>query len=212
MNGERHVLYAVIRPVAVVAALGVAVGHLVDFGIYDLRIASLDSLTHASIAGVLSLGALAIAAIAALASSVFRSAARLDYVLLAAALCGLLVLRLAQPSHVLVAALPFTAAAFYLLWMLAPPGSTRRVLREGCVVLALSLALHAVGTWLVSALGYGADSWPYQIKAVLKHSLELAGWVLIAGGLLSLAMESARGRAARLSQPLRRASYRRRFQ
>jgi hypothetical protein len=84
---------------------------------------------------------------------------------------------------VLVLALPASAAALVLLWTAPSHEPGRRLIREGCIVLALAFVVHGVGEKIVADLGYGPETWAYQIKAVVKHIGELAGWALVAGGL-----------------------------
>jgi hypothetical protein len=126
---------------------------------------------------------LAAAACACALLTVVERDRRRRLALLGAVLAALLALRLAQPPHVLLLALPASAAALSLLWTTALPGSGRRVLQEGCIVLVLAFGIHGIGEKVVADLGYGPETWAYQIKAVVKHSGELAGWALVAGGL-----------------------------
>ena len=56
--------------------------------------------------------------------------------------------------------------------------------------------IHIVGPKIIDALGYGYGTWAYEIKALSKHTLELAGWILIstgmfAGGLVALCLAIA---------------------
>jgi hypothetical protein len=46
--------------------------------------------------------------------------------------------------------------------------------------------MHAFGTDAVTALGYGVDSWLYQLNVAVKHASELAGWFVVSAGLASL--------------------------
>ena len=65
------------------------------------------------------------------------------------------------------------------------------MLRDGCIVLALAFLVHGVGAAIVSWLGLGPETWGYQLKALVKHSGELAGWLLVAAALTLLALEPA---------------------
>ncbi len=68
-------------------------------------------------------------------------------------------------------------------------------------MLLASLAIHVLGPSAVRALGWGPDSWAYQVKVGLKEGSELAGWVLLLPPLARLALEprtrSAERRAGR---------------
>jgi len=181
---------------AVVLALAAAAAQLIDFGVYGLRIHLLDMSTHASVFGVISVLALIAAGAAAIELAANRRTCTRWSCVLPLLLAVLLALRVIHPAHVLVLALPFAVATFAALWWhVGAPGSrARRLVRVGCVVLIGSYAVHAVGTTVVSALGYGAATWPYQVKLVIKHSGELAGWAIVATGLVlaHIALVSAR--------------------
>lgn len=186
-----------IRALVCVLAAAATTAQLIDFGLYGQRLRLLDMMTHRSIFGVVSLGVLAFAACACM---LLR---RRAFSALGLILVFLLGLRIAQPPHVLALSIPASAAAFILLWSAPLPGPARRLVREGCVVLVAAFVVHGVGEKLVAELGYGVATWPYQIKAVVKHSGELAGWALVAGGL-SLAMPrraTAMVRAPALHEP-----------
>ena len=192
--------------VAIVSALAAAVAQFVDFGVYGLRIRQLDMSTHASVFGVLSVLALVTAGGAAVLLAVAETTRRGALLVLPPLLAALLALRVLQPTHVLLWALPFAAATFVVLWWCCgtPASATRRLIRAGCAILIGSYAIHALGTSVVSALGYGPASWPYQIKLVVKHSGELAGWTIIATGLATIYPGSrrlSRSSSARSSEP-----------
>ena len=171
--------------IAVAGAVAAAAAQMIDFGVYDLRIRLLDMSTHASLFGAVSVLALVsvgcLALLLAIATPT-RSAATSVLPLLCAIL---LALRVLHPTHVVLLALPFAAATFIVLWWgTAERGSAaRRMLRYGCATLVGSYAIHAFGTSIVSALGYGEFTWPYQIKLMIKHSGELGGWTVVATGL-----------------------------
>jgi hypothetical protein len=180
--------------VAAAVAVAATTTQLIDFGVYRQRLQLLDMMTHRSIFGIVSLAVLAIAACACALLTLVERDHRKRLASLGALLAALFTLRIAQPPHVLLLALPANAAALVLLWTAPLPESARRVLRDGCVVLVLAFGVHGIGEKIVADLGYGPDTWAYQIKAVVKHSGELLGWSLVAGGLL-LPLVSAFGRA-----------------
>jgi hypothetical protein len=184
------------RAVAVTLAVAATTTQLIDFGVYHQRVRVLDMMTHRSIFGITSLAVLAVAACACALLTLVERDHRGRLASLGAILALLLALRLAQPPHVLLLALPASAAALALLWRVELPGPARRVLREGCVVLVLAFVIHGVGEKIVADLGYGPDTWAYQIKAVVKHSGELAGWALVAGGLILSLLRAPRRRTS----------------
>jgi hypothetical protein len=187
-----------------VCALAVAAttAQLVDFGVYGQRLRLLDMTTHRSIFGVASLAVLALAACASVLLAAPQDGRRRHFAVLAGILAFLLAVRIAQPPHVLLLSLPGTAAAFVLLWTAPLPASVQRLVREGCIVLVAAFVVHGIGEKVVADLGYGPETWAYQIKAVVKHSGELAGWALVAGGLvLALPRRALAVRRAALHEP-----------
>jgi hypothetical protein len=189
------------RGTALTVALAAAavVTHLVNFGAFDLHIRALNTNTHASIFGVISLLALAAAFAAAAVTAARSPDQRVRGSILAGALGILLALRVVHPPDVVLLALPSIAAAFILLWWWrAADGHARRVLRAGCLLLAASLVFRKLGYDAVTSLGYGVDTWAYQVRDALRHALELAGWLLVATALLASALQSTpRERRAR---------------
>jgi hypothetical protein len=177
---------------AVVLSVGNVVAQLIDYRVLDLRYEFLNSNTHASIFGVVSLLACAMAVAASFA--VARKAGRLEALALPLALAVLLVLRVGRPPHFLVLAIPFTAIALVMLWR---EGSReeRTIIRAGCGLLVLSFAIHA----LEGPASLDARTAQYQVWYLVKHDAELSGWILVAGGLASFARRSSR---ARLGKPL----------
>jgi hypothetical protein len=179
------------RVIAVGAALALAailaqlLTQIVNFTVYDLRIGALNSDVHASVFGIMSLVAeLAMAAAAAYRG--LRSDHRTRWLGLAALVAALVAVRAALPGS----ATAFTApvvVVFLLVWTLTEhdPGSARSVARGALFLLAFSFVVHAVGLTIVHKLGYGANTWPYEIKGLLKHTAELAGWMLLSTGVLA---------------------------
>ena len=174
---------------ALVAAQTVA--QAVDFWAYDLRIASLDSNTDASmfhwVAGA------ALLAIAASFALLARRRGRQRRILLAlAAIFALLFVDNRTDLHHRVAhgtalLLPLLAVGFVLLLevsRIAPPQACL-LLRAGVASLALSLVIHLLGPPLLHAIGWSQGDWPYQIKVAFKQGTELGGWLLVAFGALA---------------------------
>ena len=185
-----------VRVATAAVAIAATTAQLIDFAVYDQRLQALDMMTHNSIFGVVSLTALGVAAAAALVSAFRHGQRRAELLCLAGLLGVLLALRIAQPAHVLLLALPASTAALVLLWRAAPAGVARTVVRDGCIVLVAAFVVHGIGAWIVAELGLGPMTWGYQLKAVVKHSGELAGWLLVASALTLLALERTPGRRA----------------
>jgi hypothetical protein len=62
------------------------------------------------------------------------------------------------------------------------------VARAGLLVLGASLVVHVVGHEAVRAVGWGPETWGYQLKVAFKEGLELAGWALLVPTLVRLAV------------------------
>jgi uncharacterized membrane protein YfbV (UPF0208 family) len=158
---------------------------LVDFGLYGLRIGALNSNHHASVFGVASLLAQGAAALAA-ALRLTGSRRRGMWALVTALIAALLYARVSVAFSTTLLLVP-VIALFALLWRATADdrAPARTALRAGLCLLVCSFAVHVVGPEIVSALGYTGNSWPYQVKGVLKHGGELGGWILVATGLLA---------------------------
>jgi hypothetical protein len=72
------------------------------------------------------------------------------------------------------------------IWSLARDTREATVIAAGLLALFVSVSFHVAGPYVMHALGRSAGSWPYQIKASLKESTELAGWILVVPGLWRL--------------------------
>jgi hypothetical protein len=171
--------------VAAAVSLGVAeaVAQSVDFGVYGLRVGSLDSSTDGGVFGALGLVSTAAAAVACLLLAARRQKAT-SCRLAALAITAILALELGEPPHAAALAAPAGVAAVLILWRLGEEdAAVRRVLRAGAIVLAASYLVHLVGASLLSHFGYAENTWPYQAKVIVKHGGELVGWTLVAGGL-----------------------------
>lgn len=169
---------------------------LIDFRLFHLRLGVLDSGHHASVFGAISILAQAVAAAAIGLRAV--STRRLA-LLLVAALVGVVTVPRAlmryEPAFerydvpILVA--PLTAV-FVVVCALTfrDPRRVRFIVWGSLVLLACSFALHAVGPQADAAgsTAYlAARSWAYQVTGMLKHGAELAGWMLLATGMVAAA-------------------------
>lgn len=160
---------------------------LLDFLLPEHGTRLLDMNTHASVFGAVSLLALAVAWVTSALLAANGATGGRAVVTLPFLLAILLGLRLLHPSGVVVIALPFVAVAFVILWSRVAPGESdeRRLLRVGCVVLAVSYLLHALTE---SAPGSGGDegAWESQARLLLRHGAELAGWMVVATALVAV--------------------------
>jgi len=78
-------------------------------------------------------------------------------------------------------------------WLRGRHGADRAVMDHfigvGLLLLVFSFSLHLYGKRLLLDLGLSDTTGPtYQIKAVVKHATEVAGWLLITLGLLRLSL------------------------
>jgi hypothetical protein len=200
----------VIADRVIVAGVGLAVAagvaqvatQVVDFAVFDLRIAALNSDVHTSIFGILSLTAQG-ATGAAVAARCLCAPRRAGWLVLGALIVVLLAVRASLPDDPLALLVPVAVAAV-LFWRLTRDDypRARAVVRVGLCLLAFSFVVHIVGPRVVDALGYGYGSWAYELKGMFKHSTELAGWMLVsagilAGGLVESGMASRRARRNR---------------
>jgi hypothetical protein len=168
------------------------VAQIIDFTVYDLRIGALNSNVDSSVFGVLSLAAeVAMACAAALRG--LESAHRGRWLVLAAIAAALVAVRAAAPGSAMIVAVP-VAVVFVLVWSLtsSDPGRARTIVRVALFLLAFSFVVHLVGLKIVNSLGYDGNSWPYQVKSLLKHGSELAGWILLATGISATARAGLR--------------------
>jgi hypothetical protein len=79
------------------------------------------------------------------------------------------------------------ASVFVLLWLLARDlGERGGAVRAGLLLLALSVAIRVAD--IISALDWADGDVGDEAKVVLKHGSELAGWILIAFGLVPAAL------------------------
>jgi hypothetical protein len=187
---------APLRPWLVGAGVVVAVElttHLVDFGAEDLRIRLLDSAYEWSWSHLVATAAFATAAVLGFAgahrSAGHRGAWR--------AIGGLFafffvdnVTRLHEHfAHWPAVYAPLLGMLMLSLAVVARDSDQQRIVVGALTLLLASLAIHVLGPSAVRALGWGPDSWAYQIKVGLKEGSELAGWVLLLPPLARLALD-----------------------
>ena len=130
--------------VAAVLAVAMALAQVIDYQFFDLRLRALDSNTHMSIFGAVSL--LANAAALALAISLAVRARNRETAILSGVLAAMFALRVTYPSHVLLLSLPLTGIALVILWRQGRPsaGDGLWTIRVGCSLLVVSFAIHAL--------------------------------------------------------------------
>jgi hypothetical protein len=159
---------------------------LIGYGLFHGRIPALDSASDGGLFGLV--GNLSIATATAVAWIVLL---RVRPVTVAASLLPPLLTFLTVDKifrlhdhlpHWLLIYLPVLAATSVAV---AATGRrlSRRCLRLTAIGLALligSFALHQYGEWLLHHLGASDEGWMLQVKAVVKHGLEVAGWFVIA--------------------------------
>ena len=130
--------------VAATLAVVTALAQVINYHFFDLRLGALDSNTHMSIFGAVSL--LANAAALALAIALAVRTRNRELVVLSGVLIAMFALRVTYPSHLLLLSLPFTGIALVLLWRQGRPsaGDGLWPIRAGCVLLVVSFAIHAL--------------------------------------------------------------------
>jgi hypothetical protein len=154
---------------------------------FDADPSLLDSSADGGLFGALGVVVFAGAVGAALLVALSRPALRRTALPCAVLLGAVFALEVANVPHSRAIAAPLGAGAIVLLLRLGRADETAaRLLRAGCAVLVVAYLGHALGAWLVSKLDQGPDSWAYQVKAVVKHAGELAGWTLVLAGLAAL--------------------------
>jgi hypothetical protein len=203
IGADRFTRLGVLVTIVVVVAGSAA--ELINYAFFGQRIQALDA---ASDGGVF--GAVGDIAIAAAAVSAWILAARVRSVR-SAVLAGLLTFLAADHvtdlhdhiSHWLAFYLPVLVATFAGLAAVAlgrsgrlqfrndrgtDRPSTDHLIATGLLLLAFSFLAHLSGERLLLELRAASPTGlAYQIKAVVKHGTEAAGWLLIALGLLRLA-------------------------
>ena len=166
---------------------------LIDFHFFGLRLKVLDSDHHRSVFGAISLLA---QGFAAGAIGVRATSRRSPAGLLAAALVGALTVPRALKSYepvfqrydVPILVVPLTVVLVVLRTLTS--GDARRVrfiLWASLALLACSFALHAVGPQAdgASSSMHPDWTWTYQLTGMFKHGAELAGWMLLATGMVA---------------------------
>jgi hypothetical protein len=169
---------------------------LVDFGADDLRIRILDSAYEWSWSHLVATAAFATAAVLGFVGA-HRSTRHRRAWWATGGLFAFLFADNVTRLHEHVAAwpvlyAPLLGALMLSLAMLAWGTDQQRIVLCALTLLLVSLAIHVLGPHAVRALGWGPDSWAYQVKVGLKEGTELAGWVLLLPPLARLALQPRR--------------------
>jgi len=170
-----------------------ALAQTLDFGVFDLRLPALNSDKHGSVFGIASLAAqLAVAAVALRRARLERDR-RAAWLALGALVVGLVIVRGLLTYHAVLVAGPLACVLALVCWLSwRGPALAGAVVLGALAAMAVSLALHEVG--LAADASKASDyTWAYQIEGMVKHGGELAGWLLLATGLLAV-QESTGGR------------------
>lgn len=171
-----------------------AICQLLDFGVFHLALRILDSNHHKSVFGAVSVLAQAGAAAAIILRAVRPSRLRGARVLLGVLVAILALVRTFAAYDTEMLLVP-VAAVFALLCWLAwrDPRTIRITVLASLALLVCSFALHTVGPAADAGAGHADGSWTFQLTAMLKHGAELAGWMLLATGMLAGSVTSPEG-------------------
>jgi len=171
--------------------------HLIDTGVYGLRINALDSGLDSSVFGVTSSLIVIIAAVAGVAAgrtSRHRWPGVCGAALAAYALLSLLEVPQTRDGVLLI--LPVLLLILIGLPMSArdEPAPIARLLQIAAGLLVLSFVLHVAVPFMFRHVGIATGSWPYEIKVAIKMATEIAGFGLVAVAFAAIAAErGARG-------------------
>jgi len=175
-------------------AFGTVMGsHLADFGADDLRVRVLNANSDSSWSHVL-IAAILVVATAFGVIGARRQLRQRKLWSISAAILALLSISELSSLHAKIDQMswgklvyaPILLALVSCLWRLSAGTRFRLLVRAGLGTLVLSFAIHVLGPHVVHVLGYGYDSWAYQIKVGLKQATELAGWLLVVLGAAGL--------------------------
>jgi hypothetical protein len=197
---HRLVWWGVGAIVVIVAAQ--ITGHLIDTGIYSLRVNALDSGLDSSIFGVVSSLILVAAAAAGVAAGLVSRQRWPGMCGVALApYAALSLLEVPQTTGGVIVVLPILAFVLIGLWRASDdqPATVARLLRSGAALLVLSFVLHVAVPVGFRRLGVAAGSWPYEIKVALKMASEIAGFGVVAVGFGAIVSEHAARGAPRVA-------------
>lgn len=184
----KHLIVAGIAATGAVVLAGTA-AQLIDYGFLDGRVAALDSATDGGIFGVVGDVSLALATAAAWTVLIRMRPVTAATVALPPILTFLTIDKAFRfhdhIPHWIVLYLPLLAAVFVAAVSIARRLSSRcfRVIAIALAMLAGAFLINRSGDWILREVGGWDNGWMWQVKAVVKHGLEVAGWLLMALGL-----------------------------
>jgi hypothetical protein len=184
----KHLIAAGIVATGAVVLAGTA-AQLIDYGFLDGRVAALDSATDGGIFGVVGDVSLALATAAAWTVLIRMRPVTAATVALPPLLTFLTIDKAFRfhdhIPHWIVVYLPVLAAVFVAAVSIARRLSSRcfRVTAIALAMLAGAFLINRSGDWILREVGGWDNGWMWQVKAVVKHGLEVAGWLLMALGL-----------------------------
>ncbi|MFZ0042526.1 MAG: hypothetical protein WAK93_14535 [Solirubrobacteraceae bacterium] len=162
-----------------------AASQVVDFSVFNLRLRALNSDKHYSLFGIASLLAQAAVAAASGWRGIRVNRRRWAWFALGALVAALVLVRGLTTFNAAVLAVPLACVLLLLCWLTwRDPRPARAVVWAGLILMVTSLALHKVG--LAADSSTASDyTWAYQITGIVKHGAELAGWMLLATGIIA---------------------------
>lgn len=184
----KHLIAAGIAATGVLVFAG-TVTQLIDYGFLHGRVAALDSATDGGIFGVIGDAALALAAAAAWTVLIRMRPVTAATVALPPLLTFLAIDKTYRfhdhIPHWIVFYLPVLAAAFVAMVSIARRLSSRclRLIVIALAMLTGAFLINRTGDWILRVVGGYDNGWMWQIKGIIKHGLEMAGWLLTALGL-----------------------------
>jgi hypothetical protein len=187
-SGTDRLITVGIAAVSGVVVAGTA-AQLVGYGFFHGRVSALDSASDGGLFGLVGDISIATATVAAWIVLLRVRPVSVAMVALPPVLTFLTLDKIFRLHdhlpHWLVFYLPVLAATFAAVAAVARRLSPRcvRLTAVGLALLIGSFALHLYGEWLLYHVGGSDTGWMFQVKAVVKHGLEVAGWFLIALGL-----------------------------
>jgi hypothetical protein len=180
--------------ITVVVVLAGSAAELINYGFFGGRIRALDAASDGGVFGAVGDIAQAAAAVSAWVLTARVRSARPVAPVLAGLMTFLAVDNVVNLhghiQHWLVFYLPVLAATFICLIAVGRGrAGVDRLIAAGLLLLAFSFVLHLFAERLLLDLGAGSPTGlAYEIKAVVKHGTEVAGYLLIALGLFRLGL------------------------
>jgi len=169
--------------------------HLLDFGVYDLRITLLNSANEHSYSHWLATVAFAAGTVFGALGARHAGSRRAAWW----STCGIFGFLFVDTIFRLhdhigfwpVLYAPLLVGLAIALASVAWGTDQGVVVYAGLALLFVSLGIHVFGPSIVRALGWSPTGWAYQVKIALKEGSELAGWVLLVPALARLASRPA---------------------